>query len=788
MQSNLTIPNSTGYEFRQNVMKALKTVYETQVSTEEPSETFPGAKWADSSVVPLRTKVRDSGNTSWLHQPGVYQYDSSIFSNVAFVGYDKGDIVMRSDGTGYWFNTIDNNITDPEASGAATAGWVPDYQAGATTVAMSGSSVTLTPDQYGKPLITITGALSTNLNLIFPTLAQGWIVINNTTGGYSITAKTTSGSGVTLGTISQIVCDGTNVYAANTDSVQIVTNVAALRNIPPSLSLRIQTRGYYIDEDGGGAQYFPKVGASAGTYVHNGGTVILPNGGDGSSAWLIDLSSDLSVLQCGADRTGVVDSTSAFNIATQATIPWSSALEYNITIPSGKYKIDGTVYVRKGQTLSGLGHGVYIDCSGNINGTNPSFSLGNGLINGVPTSDVGGSPVKIENLWTNGGSSNRGVIYTNAAGFEINSLFITASGIGLEINGADGIISNIELDQSLSAISMHSSQNIVLTNVNVYLPNYAITFNSDCFDITINGGIIEYPRYAGILFSENASNIKSINLAGINFTMNAQYETFVGYIHKRASTVEVKFTNCSFRNWYQYCIQDAAGVECSMTFNACTFDANRTNPAYNQTTTAKVLNTGSTNAAGVYSFYDCEYRNLHGEIATINDGVSQLSLVGGKVQDCDVNSLSQQRFNIISNKYGHNITVKNVLGFPYKTNDANNQYIILPYWSGCTQWEISVVGNTYVVGSNTYSRAEKGVVSVSTAYNGASIVEYCDYDQMYKTTTRSIPGDINLVACFGDAPGGVLSQQPTTIGVICVSSNTTVNNAREFKFYAETLL
>ena len=101
MQSNLNIPNSTGYEFRQNVMKALKTVYETQVSTEEPSETFPGAKWADSSIVPLRTKVRNSENTCWLHQPGVYQYDSTIFSNSAFVGYDKGDIVLRSDGAGY---------------------------------------------------------------------------------------------------------------------------------------------------------------------------------------------------------------------------------------------------------------------------------------------------------------------------------------------------------------------------------------------------------------------------------------------------------------------------------------------------------------------------------------------------------------------------------------------------------------------------------------------------------------------------------------------------------------
>ena len=221
MQSNLTIPNSTGYTFRQNVMKALKTVYETQVSTEEPSETFPGAKWADSTVVPLRTKVRNSGNTSWIHQPGVYQYDSSIFSNVAFVGYDKGDVVLCADGSGYWINTVDSNTTNPESAGAA--GWVSGFQSGVANVTMSSSSVTLTPAQFGKSIIVITGTLSTNLNLIFPSITQHWSVINNTTGGYSITAKTASGSGVLVGSVCQIFCDGNNIlYSTKFDSSEYI--------------------------------------------------------------------------------------------------------------------------------------------------------------------------------------------------------------------------------------------------------------------------------------------------------------------------------------------------------------------------------------------------------------------------------------------------------------------------------------------------------------------------------------------------------------------------------------
>jgi hypothetical protein len=100
--------------------------------------------------------------------------------------------------------------------------------------------------------------------------------------------------------------------AAIAASVQIVNNVATLRNITPTLSRRIQTCGYYIDGDGGAGQYFPKVGAAAGTYVHNGFTVIVPNGGDGSAAWLLDVTSALlSVKQAGAKGDGVTDDTVA---------------------------------------------------------------------------------------------------------------------------------------------------------------------------------------------------------------------------------------------------------------------------------------------------------------------------------------------------------------------------------------------------------------------------------------------------------------------------------------------
>lgn len=487
-----------------------------------------------------------------------------------------------------------------------------------------------------------------------------------------------------------------------------------------------------------------------------------------------------------AERADVIagtmslDMTAAFNRATQSSATWSSALEYDIEVPYGKYLLNGKVYVRKGQSLVGVGR-PFINCTGNT--TTNSFLLGEGEAG----ADPGGSPVKISNMWTSGGAGAAGTVKNTAQGFEISSMFMTFPGIGLELSGADGIISDIEIDQCLSGIILSGAQNMTFSNIQIYLPNYGITFNSDCRDLAFNGGVIEYTQYAGVHFGDSQGRIKAVTFSNYAFTMNAQYTTFLGYVYKRSSEVEAQFTGCSFRNWYQYAINDAAGITCNLTFTGCVFDGSRSTTAYSQSTTAKVLNTGGSGANGVYNFMDCEYRNLPAEIATLNDGITRLVFNGGLVQGCDANATSQKRFNVVTSLYQKSITVKGVLGFAYKSNDATNQFIVLPYWCGCTQWRVSVKGNTFLVGSNIYSRAEEGIASVSTAYNGAVIVEYCDYTQLWKTPTRAIPGDLALVAAFGTTPGGATNQAPAVKGTICVSSPTAVANALGFEFFVETL-
>lgn len=163
----------------------------------------------------------------WANAGGGYAYDGTFATDSNVGGYPKGARIMRSDGLGYWFNTVENNTTDPEAVGADAAGWVPDFTNGITSVAMASANVTLTALQYGKPIVVITGTLTANLNLIFPNIVNKWTVINNTTGAFTITCKTAAGTGVVVNTAALIVGDGTNIQSAITDAAAIFGETVA---------------------------------------------------------------------------------------------------------------------------------------------------------------------------------------------------------------------------------------------------------------------------------------------------------------------------------------------------------------------------------------------------------------------------------------------------------------------------------------------------------------------------------------------------------------------------------
>lgn len=147
----------------------------------------------------------------WMAVGGEFPYDGTFAADSNIGGYPKGASVLRADGLGRWFNLVDNNTTNPDTGGS---GWTPEYINGVQPITMTSSNVTLTASQYNRPIILITGTLTASLNLVFPSIPGEWIVINNTTGSFTITCKTAAGSGVEVSGAQKIVGEGVNIYGA----------------------------------------------------------------------------------------------------------------------------------------------------------------------------------------------------------------------------------------------------------------------------------------------------------------------------------------------------------------------------------------------------------------------------------------------------------------------------------------------------------------------------------------------------------------------------------------------
>ena len=80
----------------------------------------------------------------WMCLGGSFPYNSTF--STAIGGYPKGARILMASGEGYWRSTVDNNLTDPDTSGA---GWVadPDWAAPGTigsTTPNTGAFTTLT--------------------------------------------------------------------------------------------------------------------------------------------------------------------------------------------------------------------------------------------------------------------------------------------------------------------------------------------------------------------------------------------------------------------------------------------------------------------------------------------------------------------------------------------------------------------------------------------------------------------------------------------------------------------
>jgi len=131
---------------------------------------------------------------------------------------------------------------------------------------------------------------------------------------------------------------GAQVYYVPSDlsgpgEVLNVKTIADLRGHTPLSGQVAQVQGYYtFGDNNGGPLRTGVTGAAPGTYVDNGGSIIVPTGGDGSEAWVWDYKGPVNVKWYGVKSDGVTDA--------YATLVAMEVLHRNIYFPAGAYRLE----------------------------------------------------------------------------------------------------------------------------------------------------------------------------------------------------------------------------------------------------------------------------------------------------------------------------------------------------------------------------------------------------------------------------------------------------------------
>lgn len=202
-----------------------------------------------------------SQTTRWTQAGGPFAYNAGFATDSNVNGYPQGAVISRADYTGQWISTADNNTANPDTVGT---NWVPGYNYGVTAITgLTNANVTLTPAQAAKNRITLAGALTGNVQIILPTWAKDWTIVNNTTGAFTATVKTASGTGIAIpqdASPTKVTGDGTNItqlaenIAPATQSqhavpmAQAAGVVGSVRNLAMSLTAASATATLTADE------------------------------------------------------------------------------------------------------------------------------------------------------------------------------------------------------------------------------------------------------------------------------------------------------------------------------------------------------------------------------------------------------------------------------------------------------------------------------------------------------------------------------------------------------------
>lgn len=193
----------------------------------------------------------------WALGGGRFAYDATWATDSLIGGYARGSVLPAALGTGMvgmgeWYNNTEANTADPDANGT---GWVPGYHYGSTALTgQTGGTVTLSPAQAAKRVITVAGTLTSNLVLVLPTWIYSWRIVNNTGGAFTVTAKNAATAAVTIpqnGAPTIVNCDGTQVSLDSPNIAPAVLSTQPMQ-LGQATGRLLRTTAYWL---AGGVQY-----------------------------------------------------------------------------------------------------------------------------------------------------------------------------------------------------------------------------------------------------------------------------------------------------------------------------------------------------------------------------------------------------------------------------------------------------------------------------------------------------------------------------------------------------
>lgn len=379
-----------------------------------------------------------SGIDRWIAAGGRFPFDNAFATDPLINGYPLGAVLPGADALGDFISTAEGNQANPNTVGT---GWVPGYHYGATALTgVTGGTVTLTPAQAAKRVLRVAGTLTSNLVLVVPGWQYDWTVYNNTSGAFTVSVRTATGSAAAVpqnNAPTPVVCDGTNctLLAPNIGAATSGTQAARLDQVGGRL-LNVQTftvsgtytptagtRFVIVEGVGGG-------GAGGGARAAPAGQSVGGGGGGSGAYFRTVVSSGFSgvAVTVGAGGVGVGEATGGDGATTSfGTFAFA---------PGGKGGIGGSPTAAF-PNLNGYGAGAPVATGGtlvNATGSAGGFALVTSSTNGLSgtggTSAVGGGGNAVVNESNDGAAA-----FTPGAG---GSGALTLSGGPSRVGGNGG--------------------------------------------------------------------------------------------------------------------------------------------------------------------------------------------------------------------------------------------------------------------------------------------------------------------------------------------------------------